>query len=520
MTRRPAAVGWLATFAAYLAVAAYVLVERDLLPIDALARLTSAHLVFSGTDPKLATIGFVWPPIPTLVLLPFAAVPPLLESHLAVGIVSAAAAATAVVLTRRIAVRLGVPQPWPWLIAAAFALNPLVVLFAANGYSEALLLAGVLLGLDALVDFWQRDADGPLVRAGLWFGLLPMIRYETAVLAAAVGVALWLEVRARAESAARDGRVEGRMLAFSGLAFYPTALWLFFSWQIMGDPLYSMRNERSALSIAADQLGAERFDLLEAVGLAATLWTAVFPLAVAGAAACIWIGARHRSPLLVGLGAAPLALPASHVLLIAREESVPLIRYFILAIPVGLVAGVVALSASGALRAAGRRTHAILGVFLAVLLLSDLSTGVVLERGRYQTVEALSWAALSTREQVLYPQLTDAIAIGETLPRVVPADARVLVLLDEYGEGFAIVLGSRRPELFLDHTSPDYRAAVEQPWRFVDYVLVPHEEPGTALNEINVAHPGLWAGGTAWATEVEGLPETTSQWRLFRTQRR
>lgn len=515
--RRPVVRAWLAAFAAYFAVAEYLLVERDLLPIDALARLTSAHLVFHGTEMKLATIGFVWPPIPTLALLPFASVPVLLDTYLAVAVVSAAGAATAFVLIHRIARRLGVPSPWPWLIALAFALNPLVILFAANGYSETLLLAGVLLGLDALLDFWQTDADGALVRAGLWFGLLPMIRYEATLLAVGIVVALWLEIRSRARTGPQ-GVVEGRMLAFAGLAVYPTALWLLFSWQIMGDPLYSMRNERSALHVAANQLGPERYDLSEAVGIVALLWTAVFPVAMVAALACVAIGLHRRSPLLAGIGAAPFALLASHVVLIAREESVPLIRYFILAIPVGIVAAVAALSAVGAFDGPRRRAHVVLVGLLALLLLSDVSTGVVLQSGRHQTVEALSWRALSTREPVVYPELSDALAIGEMLPQLVPREARVLILIDQYGEGFAVLLGSHRPEIFLDHTSSEYRAAIERPWEYVDYVLVPRERPVEALNEINIAHPLLWGGGAAWATRVEGLPTTTSQWRLYRTR--
>jgi hypothetical protein len=76
-------------FLVYLALGAYMSLSRNWLPGDSLARLTNAWLVLHGTEVKLASIGFVWPPIPTLLIIPFTLVPYFIDTFLAVVVVSA-----------------------------------------------------------------------------------------------------------------------------------------------------------------------------------------------------------------------------------------------------------------------------------------------------------------------------------------------------------------------------------------------------------------------------------------------
>ena len=514
--RRHAA--WLGWFALYFTLGVYVLSVRGLLPVDALARLASAWLVFQGAEPKLASIGFIWPPLPTLALLPVVLIPGAVKSFLAVALVSAGAMATACVRLGRIAARLGTPKGWRRVIVAAFGLNPMILMFAANGYSEALLILVLLLGLDAVLDFWQRDSDGALLRAALWLSLLPLIRYEAVLLSFAIALAVGAEVVRRARADGDRSAIEGRTLAFAGIAIYPTALWLLFSWQIMGDPLFSANNDRSALSIASSQLGGAHYTLGSGGELAAKLWAGVFPAVVLAVVACAWAGIRRRSPLLVGLGLVPLAIPVSHAILLAGDAIVPLMRYFISAIPLAIVLGLLAIDPARRGRAP-RRLHALLGGFVLLLVVSGVSTGLMLSHGkRYQTIERTSWLAMATDRTVSYPQIGDAIDTGRWLDRHLPQHAKVLI--DDYGSGFAVVLGSGDSDLFMNHTSPSYRRAIRMPWRYVDYILV---EPSGSLtgarNDINVAHPGLYDHGAAWATPVTGMPPTSSRWRLLHVLR-
>src|SRR3954469_15365368 len=65
-----AVVFWMSA-AVYLTAAVYFVLIRHSIFGDALSRVANAQYVLSSRDPHLASIGFVWNPLPSLVLVPF-----------------------------------------------------------------------------------------------------------------------------------------------------------------------------------------------------------------------------------------------------------------------------------------------------------------------------------------------------------------------------------------------------------------------------------------------------------------
>src|SRR4051812_9963151 len=116
-------------FGIYFAVGYKVVVEQHLVNFDALARLAHAFFVWFNSPPKLAAVGFVWPPFQTLVFLPFAAIKPLATSLAALPAMSAFFMA----LTMTVLNRAGVLVHMRWFmrypIIAAFALNPMILFY-------------------------------------------------------------------------------------------------------------------------------------------------------------------------------------------------------------------------------------------------------------------------------------------------------------------------------------------------------------------------------------------------------
>src|SRR4051812_46347229 len=66
----PAAV-FCAALAVYVAAAVYLIFVNDVIFPDALSRVGNAQYVIASRDRHLAAIGFVWNPLPSLVLVPF-----------------------------------------------------------------------------------------------------------------------------------------------------------------------------------------------------------------------------------------------------------------------------------------------------------------------------------------------------------------------------------------------------------------------------------------------------------------
>src|SRR5205085_12571814 len=105
--------------AAYALLGRRVVMQQHVVVFDGLSRLAHAYFVWYNAPPKLAAIGFEWPPLMTLVFLPLAAIKPLATSFFALTLTSAIfAASTLVVLNRTLALlELRPPLRYPLVLA-------------------------------------------------------------------------------------------------------------------------------------------------------------------------------------------------------------------------------------------------------------------------------------------------------------------------------------------------------------------------------------------------------------------
>lgn len=512
-------------FIVYLLLGGYLAFVRHYLPGDALARMVSAYLVFNGTEAKLSTIGFVWPPIPTLLMLPLAMIQELVKSWLVVVIVSAAFMAAACVTVGFIAGICGIGPWWRRLLILLFATNPLVVVFGSNGMSEGILFALTLAAFYWLLRFWQSDYDGHLIIASAILGLLPLVRYEMALLT--VGAGLLMVVPTSIQSWRKtDGhsyKIQARLIAFATLAGYPIVLWALASWQIMGSPTYFLANDRSALNVSQVDLGGSRLDGAYALLLAGQLWVLAFPAGLLAMAATLFMGLRHTSGRLLALAILPLAIPLFQGLMLGRGSIVPLLRYYIIAIPLGYILALATIRYFQLSRRTKENKNPKVPSYLLVtmalfFLVSNAGAATILSEGKHQDIEYQTWVSLTTQEKLKDHRVSEAMGIGRKLTEIVPSGSRIL--LDEYMQGFAVLLGSDDPKMFMDHTDSNYEQALRNPRRYVDYLLVPDPavERGS-LYAINRWHPTLYAEEVPWAQHIDKLPPTQDRWRLFKVQR-
>jgi hypothetical protein len=227
----------------------------------------------------------------------------------------------------------------------------------------------------------------------------------------------------------------------------------------------------------------------------------------------------------VGLGLVLLIVPMLQGLLLARNSTIPLVRYFIAAVPLTFAVGLIGLGPLLAQRTEHGRylrgAFAMLGALALLFAASNVSGAVVLATSRYQDLEHDAWVALTQGTDLSnapgQDEVADAMRVGRTLTQIIPPGSRVL--LDEYGSGFAIVLGARSASLFVDHTHPRFEEALNNPPAVVDYVLVPSKERRGGLNAVNQRQPRLYEEGAPWAELLDRLPPSYGGWRLYRVQR-
>ena len=192
-------------------------------------------------EPKLANLGFVWTPLPSLLVLPFLPLeplwPPLVEQGFLANMLSAVAMAASARVLVGLLDDLGVPRRVPSRWPIAFGLQPMIIWFGAQrddrGAAHPLPAAH-----RARLVRWLDDADfRHLMAAGGYLALGYLARYEVLASGCAaialVGVVTWRRSTGGRWSA---GRPRSPIPCWSGAAACGVPLWAIASWVIVGHP--------------------------------------------------------------------------------------------------------------------------------------------------------------------------------------------------------------------------------------------------------------------------------------------
>ena len=218
----------------YAGLGLYMTLHVHLVLGDAQSRLANAYFALWNAPAKLAAIGFFWPPLQTLVLIPFAAIRPLATSNAALPLSSALFAAGTVVVVDRTLALSRIHAGLRLAIVAAFGLNPIVLFYAGNGMAESLYLFLLASALAVFVRWLLVPRWHHLLHVGVLLALAILGRFE---------VSFWLPVlvvgiaTVAALRGASFSTIEGSLLVVVVPVAYALGLWMFFNWVLIGDPV-------------------------------------------------------------------------------------------------------------------------------------------------------------------------------------------------------------------------------------------------------------------------------------------
>jgi len=515
--RRPGTLIFLAAFGLYVVVAALLVFRYSSFANDAQARTANAYYVMFSRDPHLAAIGFVWNPLPSLSVMPVLAFkvlwPALAQRAFAGNLVSAAFMAGAVV---EIVAILRGHGAGPWLVVvltACFALHPMIVLYGANGMSEAIFLFTLLVCARQLTRWLGSGELRPLVMAAIALAFAYLARNEAAAAAGAATfvVAMVTVVRTTGDRRYRTMSAVVDATVFAAPFAVAFAGWAFASWIIVGHPF----EQFSSVYGTASQLrviNASGGTGPSGPGHVVRQLVALVPLLPVIAAMAALRGVRGRDPRSLGHVAIFGAVVVFAVVAALAGQTLGSFRYYIALVPLAVVLTGVALTPRAVQRRARAGRHGgclrfSLGLAAAMVLMGTAipTSAMAMANPRIGQEEAvdLNFAFRSARSG---PDVTGAQRFRSVSTMTDYLDGKRLpagsVILDTATPCVPfIVLRSLRSRQFVITNDRDFAAILADPatlgaW----YLLVPAKGGYGDLDALNRAYPSLFADGAGFAS--------------------
>jgi hypothetical protein len=480
----------------YALIGYHVTIDQHVVVFDALDRLTRAYQVWYDDPPKLAAIGFSFPPITTLVLLPLALIKPLASGLIALPLTSAAFAGLTVVLLDRTLARCEMPAFLRIPVVLLYAANPMTVFYAGNGMSEAVYLALLAFSLYCAVSWYETTEARYLFGGGFGFALLLLTRYGfilwAVLLVLLIGFALLGRRAHRVE-------VEGSIVAFAAPAVYALVLWCLFNALIVGDPFGWLATNTSQGVNAAGIANAGDLGVLHVIGRLIHVTWGVFPLGFAAVPAALGVFFLRRDAMglwlasLVILGLAIMGVHAET----AHREGLLTLRD---AMPMALTSVV---AAAWAFRSFSGLRTAIWGVTLVLLIVGLFTAWTAMESYPFQSLEQAFIRAVKTGQDQEGTNSIGGFTVGIRSEAQMAAyiDRNVTAthaILTDNSQTFGVILLSGRPRLFFDRVIKGdavWDSVLDNPYGVVRYLLVAYNPRGG--DEIRVHYPGLLDGRPA-----------------------
>ncbi|MBJ7472164.1 MAG: hypothetical protein JHD16_12735 [Solirubrobacteraceae bacterium] len=466
--------------AAFGALGYWVVSVLHVVPFDALDRLTRALMVWHNDPPKLAAIGFAFPPLTTVVLLPFVVFSAGASSLVALPVGSAIFAGITMVGLNRALDRAEVGRLRYGLLVLV-AVNPIVAFAASTGGGDIVGIAFATIAVAALVGWYATVDTRYLVSGGMAFALATVASYGFIpwwlLGAALVGVTL-------SRHRASDDEIEGSLILFLAPGVFILGVWILFNAVVVGEPVFWLTDAASTTVNAASS-GAIPADLGAVLSQTGELVLLGAPLALLVLPALVVCAAVQRNELAAWLAVfllVAIATPAG--LALARDDLAQIDLQDALPIFVISLIGVMWLHQSLL------QARALVLALAAVgLVISIPVAWRALDVYPYQSMEQAFRAGLSTREDQEGTMSRGGLEVGVLSERAMAeflGGDRGRVLTDN-AQSFGVIALTGRPSQFLDRADGGdaaWRRAAARPPADVKYFLFAKNASGDELRSM------------------------------------
>jgi surface antigen len=489
---------------------------------DAMSRAASALAVVHGPDAKLANIGFVWPPLPTLLdgvgafFYPIS--PRVVSGGVSATLTTASCAGATASLLVATARRLGLSNRLGWALALLVATNPILFLYASNGMPEGVALPFLTAAVCCLTLFWHTGRRLWVAAAGVALALAVATVYQgvafgAAVFAALSGGILW---GSEARAAAPQGRaraIEGLGLMLLAPPVFVGVLWIGANAVIMGNPLDFVSGTYGYASFQRPEGAAGDHPVVtgDLFGALALVGVRIFPFLIPLAFLLVvrLVDGRLRRVNSLSLVLLALSVPLGMVVPMALLGSpMGFLRYLTFPLFVAAGWGLYEITLS-------RRRRRAVALIVAGWLLAFPVELWVMSDPRLAPEEYAEVSAVMNGDRG-----EDSISMRAPVARYL--EAHVLgdgrnVLLDSVAGGAMVAIQispAHRDQLILT-ADRRFKHALARPGSHdVGYFLTP-DPTGAPNAAVNRTYPGLWTGQRPGFRLVKTFDTPLEKWRVY-----
>ena len=483
---------------------------------DALSRTANAYYVLYSRDAHLASIGFFWPPLPSLLQIPLLPIFKYFGHLLMAGpLVTSVFGAASLVMLNIILARFKLPQRLRWILVILTMFNPNFAHLSAIGMAEPILIFFLLMAIWGYLQMPYGTRSWVICGAGLAMAFL--VRYESLGVMAGVAVAVFILFWSDITTARLE--LEGKLLAVLVPPAYVVAVWMFLNWIVMDNPFYFVSSEYS-LSTAVDTAKISGLDHALYLAWGNIFYTAAYTLKrlfqqnlsyVMGALVMTFASVIRKNRKMIGLLIILLDIPIFTAGLAFIGTLPTWFRYWIYVVPFGAI-----IIAANYTLLKGIWRDILTGLLLILFALSipfslyamhtDSTIEFDLQRLSTYIIAPDDEPAMRA-DDGYYIFYHDGPILAEKIDEF---SEKGLVMMDAAKSHF-VLIEVEHPERLMITNDRDFQDTLLDPRGKVDYILVPEEN-----NIFTRNFPGIYDGAYEWAQLVYDFQDTMNNYRLFK----
>ena len=487
---------------------------------DALSRTANAYYVLYSRDPHLASIGFFWPPLPSLLQIPLLPIFKYFRNLLMAGpLVTSVFGAGSLVLLNIVLARFRIPKKLRWALVILTMLNPNFAHLSAIGMAEPILIFFLLMAIWGYLQMPYGTRSWIICGVGLAMAFL--VRYESLGVMAGVAVAVFVLFWSDISNVRQE--LEGKLLAVLVPPAYVVAVWMFLNWIVMDNPLYFVGSEYS-LSTAVDTAKISGLDHALFLAWGNIFYTAAYTFKrlfeqnlsfVLGALVMTFASIIRKKRKMIGLLIILLDIPIFTAGLVFIGTLPTWFRYWIYIVPFGAI-----IIAANYTMMKGVWRDIMTGLLVVLFALSipfslytmhtDSTIEFDLQRLSTYIIAPDEEPALRA-DDGYYIFYHDGPILAEKIDEF---STEGIVMMDAAKSHF-VIINVEHPERLMITNDRDFQETLKDPRGKVAYMLVPDDD-----NIFTRNYRGIYDGAFEWAQLVYEFSESTSgtmnNYRVFK----